>query len=121
MRLEEIINLYYNLHTLLDKEMKAVLAFKLTRIIKKLEEEVKLYEEQKNKILEKYCIEGEEFIKDGKVNAKPGEEQNLMNELNELINTNIDIELNKISIAELESLDTMTLDLMIKIEKIIEE
>lgn len=104
--------------------LPAVLAYKLTRILLQLENEINIFHKAREQLLNKYCQKDNngQFITDekGSILLQDGVEQNFNEEFNQLINTTIDLNVNKIKLNELEPLQ-LSLQQMTALMPYIEE
>lgn len=125
MKLNEVVELYSNMRDLATKEMKASLAFKFSRIIKSLENEIQNFEEQRQKLIDQYGEKDEngEVIsqEDGSIKIQKDREEEMIKEYQDLMNTELDLTFTKVTIDELDTIDGITPEKLIKLDSIIEE
>lgn len=134
LKINDVLNLEKEIRAIMVKEMSPRFSLKISRIYTKLDSEIKLYEEQRKKIINKYAIKDEngqpkEFVEKD-IN---GEEQKIIRwendkipevnkEYSELVNLEIEIDISKITMDDLEKEDIkLTPVNLINLEKIIEE
>ncbi len=120
MNYRNLTNSTEALSKLMEKELSFKTSRTLTKIIARIEEELKIYEEYKGKIQEKYIPldeEGEKIIEDG--SFKPTDIEAMYKELFELEETEVEIE-HRIDVNDLEDIKITTLELL-AIEYLLED
>lgn len=90
LKISEIKELVDGLNEIVQKEMNISLSFKVKRNAMKINDEVKIISEMRESIVEKYDLENAE------------EHNKALEELDELNNQEVDIELQMLSVSELE-------------------
>jgi len=90
----DIMAIRDDLHTLFTKEMPIQTSWKISKFISKLENEYNDFENARLKLLKKYVPEGEKKMPEDKMEP-------FKNELQKLLDIEIDIDINPISIDEL--------------------
>lgn len=133
MKMKDAI-MHYNALTrnpsIVDQALPSKLSYSISRNIKKLEEEVKNYNEERERICKRLAEkdgDGNPITKDGKYDLSKENKQILDNELDALLNTDIDVDIHTVEIdpildqcdaAEryhvLTARELMTLEFMIK-------
>lgn len=107
--ISELMNSTETLQKLAHKELKAKLAWSIARLLKAADAEIQSFNEARMNLIKKYGEKDEngELVTDEKGNCKilDDEIRNFTEELNELMNSKIEINANKIRIEELETLD----------------
>ena len=103
MKLFELVYAQPALNELFNKELKAVVAFKVSKLITKITAELKDYDTVRNGLVTKYGDKNES----GNVEIKPDTEamKNFLDELNPLLEKEINLDFEKISIAELGDIE----------------
>lgn len=94
MKIIQILEARPSLQKLAAQDLSMKTLYKVSKLLGKLDEELAFYNEQRNKILEKYCdIVDNQYI--------PREEnvQKLNEEMQELMNVDIDCEINEVVIG----------------------
>lgn len=115
VKISDLLNSTDTLQKLSQKDFKAKLAWTIARLLKAAEKEIQEFNETRMNLIKKYGEkdENDELITDDKGNCKIPEEvlEPFSNELNELINTEVEINANKINIALLEDIDFTPADM----------
>ncbi len=102
--------------------LTAVCAFSIAKNIKKIAAELEAYEETRKKLLEEKADKdekGKAIIEEGNYKLSPEATQEVLEEINQLQQNEIDLDLTKIQIEELNSADLtpqelFTVEFMIK-------
>lgn len=119
--LVESINIF---NKIVETELNGGLAFKIARIVREVEKEVKFFNEQRQKIIEEYVIRDEqgnyEMTEDGNFKVDPSRSDECIEQFNSLLSQVIEINAEKISASDLEKFTISTKELM-KISDFIEE
>lgn len=106
VKISELLNSTDTLQKLAQQDFKAKLAWSIARLLKAAEAEIQNFNETRMNLIRKYGEKDEngELVTDEKGNCKIGNEyiNNFSNELNELIDTEVEINANKIDIKLLE-------------------
>lgn len=104
MKMKDAI-MHYNALTrnpsIVDQALPSKLSYSISRNIKKLEEEVKNYNEERERICKRLAEkdgDGNPITKDGKYDLSKENKQILDNELNSLLNTDIDVDIHTVEI-----------------------
>ena len=109
LKLGELLNSVEVLQKLASKELKAKPAWQTSRILKAAEKEIQEFNDTRMKLINKYGEKDEqgELITDDNGNCKIIADDTIefSNQLNELINTEIEINSNKINIEDIENID----------------
>lgn len=108
VKISSLLNSTEALQKLAGADLKAKLAWQVARLLKAAEAELQSFNETRMTLIKKYGekdAEGE-LITDEKGNCKipPEVIDTFTTELNELINTEVEISVNKISIDDLENI-----------------
>lgn len=102
MKLKDIITHYNALaQGIIDQALPPKLSYAISRNVKKLEEEVKNYEDERKKICQRLAEkdgEGEPVIKDGKYDISEDNKKILDEELDTLLDTDIDVDIHTVDI-----------------------
>lgn len=110
VKLASIINSVEGLNNILKKELPVKAAYWLTKLSHKLESEIKQFTETRNRLIKKY---GEQKDNDWLVNPEDKEKyEKFKNEMEELLNTEVDIDINPIAIKQLGDVKISAIDMM---------
>ena len=124
IKLGEIMNSMDTMQKLANVSFKGKTAFQIARILKKLDEEIKTFNDTRSTLIQKYGVKDEngKLIVDEQGNCKLREDGvvDFNKELNELLNTTIEINANKLDVNSLDEGDFTPAD-MIALEPFIEE
>lgn len=105
----DILNGTEILQKLSNTELKAKLAWQVSRLLKAVDKEVQEFNETRMTVIKKYGEKDEngELVTDDKGNCKiiAEEVNNFTAELNELVTSEIEINANKIKIEDIENLN----------------
>ena len=117
VKISDLLNGAETLQKLSQKDFKAKLAWSIARLLKAAEAEIQSFNETRMNLIKK-CGEKDEngeLITDDKGNCKirPEEIDSFTKELNELINTEVEINANKINMNLLEDIDFTPADMAI--------
>lgn len=118
--LDEIITLVPILKELMNNSFDSSLSFKIGRLIRELDKELELFNESHMQIVKKYGVrdsQGEFIFENNQVKVTDIEKCNA--ELQELLNTNIEIYAEKISISAFDGIkitpsQAIVLDLIVE-------
>ena len=117
VQIADLINSTETLQKLAQKDFKAKLAWQVARLLKAAEKEIQDFNDTRLNLVKKYGEKDDtgELITDEKGNCKIVAEyvSDFTNELNELMNTEVEINANKIMIDQLENLDFTPSDMSI--------
>lgn len=115
VKISDLLNSTETLQKLSQKDFKAKLAWTISRLLKAAEKEIQEFNETRMTLIKKYGEKDEngELITDDKGNCKIENETltQFSTELNELINSEIELNANKIDIALLEDLEFTPADM----------
>lgn len=107
--INDLLNSVETLQKIAQKDFKAKLAWSIARLLKSAETEIQSFNETRMNLIKKYGEKDEngELITDEKNNCKIKTEDvdTFTEELNELINTEVEINANKIDFNLLENID----------------
>lgn len=124
VKISELLNSVETLQKLSQKDFKAKLAWQIARLLKSAENEIQSFNETRMDLIRKYGEKDENggLVTDEHGNCRIIESKvvNFNNELNELINSTVEINANKIGIDQLENLDFTPSEISI-LEPFIEE
>lgn len=124
LKMNDLLNSTETLQKLSQKELKAKLALSIARLLKEAEREMQNFNEVRMNLIKKYGEKDEngELITDEKGNCKILNDNtaDFSKELNDLIETEIEINANKLKLDDLETLDFTPSD-MVSLEPFIEE
>ena len=109
LKISDLLNSTEALQKLAGKELKAKLAWQVARVLKLAEKEIQDFNETRMNLIKKYGEKDEngELVTDENNNCKINNEfiNDFSNELNELIESEIEINANKIKIEDIENID----------------
>ena len=109
LKISDLLNSTEALQKLAGKELKAKLAWQVGHVLKLAEKEIQDFNETRMNLIKKYGEKDEngELVTDENNNCKINNEfiNDFSNELNELIESEIEINANKIKIEDIENLD----------------
>lgn len=124
MKNREIVAAYQNLNDIIGKQEKYPVRFSyaLTRNAKKLEECMKVFEEERNRLLDRYNVKDEngepQYKKDGKINIAKEYREEWETEMEELLDIEVEFTPQMIEVTDLpdtvEPVILLVLDFMIK-------
>ena len=109
LKVGELVNSTEALQKLSQKELKAKLAWQVSKLLKAADKELQEFNETRMNLIKKYGEKDEsgELITDDKGNCKipEGSTVEFSNELNDLVEAEIEISANKIKIDDLDNID----------------
>lgn len=115
--INDLINSTETLQKLAQKDFKAKLAWSIARLLKAAEAEIQSFNDTRMSLIKKYGEKDErgELITDDKGNCKIENDkiEVFTNELNELLNSAIEINANKIDFNLLENIDFTPSDISV--------
>lgn len=124
LKLNELLNATDALQTLSKKSLQARPAFQVVRLLKAADKEIQEFNEIRVKVVNQYGDKDEngELITDenGNCHIAPEHINEFNKELNDLLNTEIEINANMLSLGDLEELEFTPSDLAL-LEPFIEE
>lgn len=117
IKMSDLLNATETLQKLSQKELKARLALQISRLLKEGEREIQNFNEVRTNLINKYGEKDEngELVTDENKNCKILNDQIeiFSKELNELVDMEIEINANKIKIADLENMDFTPADMAV--------
>ena len=117
VKILDLVNSTETLQKLSQKDFKAKLAWSIARLLKAAEKEIQEFNDTRMNLIRKYGEKDEngELITDDKGNCKIDNSvlNEFSNELNDLMNTEVEINANKIDIELLENLEFTPSDMAI--------
>ena len=122
-KIAEVLDLNRTINELADMKLNTILAYKIARIRKKLQEEVTTIEENRTQLIMPYIKKDENnepIIDNGIYEVIEETRKELTDKLNEFFGTEIKIELPTLQLKELESIE-LTPKQIEALMKIIEE
>ena len=122
-KIVEVLDLNKAINELADMKLNTILAYKIARIRKKLQEEVTTIEENRTQLIMPYIKKDENnepIIDNGIYEVIEGTRKELTDKLNEFFGTVIKVELPTLQLKELESIE-LTPKQIEALMKIIEE
>jgi len=124
VRLRNIIDGTEVLRKLAGQPLKGRTAFQVSKILKKLEEELNLFNSTRVELIKKYSKvdENNQIIQDenGNVQLQEDKLNDFNNEIAELLNTPIEINSGKIKLVDIEDINFTPAEMM-ALEELIEE
>ena len=124
VRLRNIIDGTEVLRKLAGQPLKGRTAFQVSKILKKLEEELNLFNSTRVELIKKYSKvdENNQIIQDenGNVQLQEDKLNDFNNEIAELLNTQIEINSGKIKLVDIEDINFTPAEMM-ALEELIEE
>lgn len=109
LKISDLLNSTEVLQKLASKELKAKLAWQVSRVLKAAEKEMQDFNEARMNLIKKYGEKDNngEIITDDNGNCKilPTSTEVFSNELNELIGSEIEINANRIKIEDIENIN----------------
>ena len=124
VKISDLVNSTETLQKLAKKDFKAKLAWSIARLLKSAETEIQGFNEARVNLIRKYGEKDEsnELITDEKGNCKiiPEEIENFSKELNELMDSEVEINGSKLKMDLLEDVDFTPSDMAV-LEPFIEE
>lgn len=123
VQVKDIVNSTEIFSALSQKKLNMRMAYQLAKIIKEVQKEFELFQETRMKLINEYAErdEGGQLKVDENNNFTIPKEkiQDFQKELNELLETQVELQINKINLDELEDVKFTPMEL-IKIEKFVE-
>lgn len=123
VQVKDIVNSAEIFSTLSQKKLNMRMAYQLAKIIKEVQKEFELFQETRMKLINEYAErdeDGQLKVDENNNFTIPKEKiQDFQKELNELLETQVELQINKINLDELENVEFTPMEL-IKIEKFIE-
>ena len=124
VKLEEIVNGAEALKVLANKSLKGKTAYRVSRLLRELEKEFSLFNDTRGELIKKYGEKDEngelKVNENSEYTIAPENIQAFYNEINEILGNEVEINGNKIPLAEIGELD-FTPNEMIALEPFIEE
>ena len=117
MKIIQVVNALPSLQKLAGQDMSIQKLYKISKLLGNLDKEIAFYNEQRSRILSQYCdIEGNQYVPKAEFATK------LNAELDELLNTEIECDINEVVIGTNEDVrlsynDLMALQNFVRIEE----
>jgi hypothetical protein len=108
VKLVEVYNSVSVMNKILDAELPASVAFKLTKLLKSLNDEIKSIEDQRVKLVSKHGQKDE----NGSVSVSESNKEEFIKEFSELLSTEIEIEWEPVSVEKFDGLNLSANDLL---------
>ena len=122
--LNDILNATETFQTIMQQSFKGSLAFKIARLARELNKEMDTFNEQRRKLLEKYCVRDEDGnlkqLENGNVQVIPEKIPEFNEEFNSLLATEVEINADKLPMDQIDNFD-ITPQQMLNIEMFFEE
>lgn len=114
---EQIINDSNKLRAISEKQLPIKVSYALAKNIGKIESELKVYNKERNKLLDQYATKDKKgefkFDKEGQVIFKDGCKEKWDKDINELLEIENEIDIHKFNINELEGYSISPGELMV--------
>jgi len=120
LKLGEIRLLIEGLRKIVDKPLPVKTAYRLSKIIRIVNDEFTDFETARGKLVRKHSKEGEEEGSPAEVKVDPEKQQQFFEEFNTLLGEEIEIDINLISLEDLGDISLTAAD-MFSLQKIIKE
>ena len=122
--LNALMNSVEVMNDLIQKKMKIKVAYKIARLAREIQKEIELFESTRHTLIEKYGIKNEngELVEDknGGYPIQKEKKDEFLKETNELLNSKISLNVDKLSLKDLEEAE-LTPQQIIKLIDFIEE
>lgn len=107
MKMRQVIDALPSLQKLAGQDLSIKKLYKISVLLGNLDREVAFYSAQRNKILSQYCdVVGNQFV------PRKEDEEKLAQEMNELLDTDIECEINEVVIGDNENIKLSYNDLI---------
>lgn len=116
MKIIQVVNALPSLQKLAGQDMSIKKIYKISKLLGNLENEIAFYNEQRNKILSKYCdVVGNQYV------PRKEDEAKLNAELGELLDTEVECDIKEVVIGDDENIrlsynDVVALENFVRIE-----
>lgn len=123
VKLSTIITSADVLQYLSNSAIKGRTAYKVAKILKRVDEEFALFNDARNSLINEYAIKGEDgtpTITEGNYNILPERVNDFNNEITKLMDTDVHMDVEKLRLEEIENID-FTPQQMLLITDFIEE
>lgn len=115
LKLMQIINAKDSLVELSQKDLAVMASYRVAKILKKIDPEIAIYEDERIKLIRKYGEESEP----GRLQVKQENIPEYVKELETLVQQEVDIDIQKVKISEIGNIDIkpavlINLDFMIE-------
>jgi len=121
--IEEILNAIPALKMLKEQPVNGIIAFKIARILREVNKEVELFEQERQKLIEAFCYRdenGRPIIKDNNIKIDPKFINEFNNKIKEMLTNEIEINATQLPLNILENV-TLTAEQVFSLEKFFEE
>lgn len=109
LTINDLLNVIPILRELANKPFKGAITFKIARLIRELNKEATLFEESRRVLIEKYGVRKEdgsfEVLEDGTIKLQEDQIQECSEEMNTLLNTEIEINADKIPAETFDNIE----------------
>ena len=109
LTINDLLNVIPILRELANKPFKGAITFKIARLIRELNKEATLFEESRRTLIEKYGVRKEdgsfEVLEDGTIKLREDQIQECSEEMNTLLNTEIEINADKIPAETFDNIE----------------
>lgn len=105
MELKDLVNAKDGLIKIFNAELPIKISYKLSKLVKDLNEELNFFEEKRKKLIEKF---GEK--KGDKIEVKQENLELFTNEMNELLKLKVEFKFEKIQLNEIENVKLSSLE-----------
>lgn len=114
--LNNIVNATDTFSKIMQQSFKGSLAFKIARLVRELKKELDTFNEERRKLLDKYCVKDEngefEVLENGNIKLIPETVNEFNNELDTLMNTEIEINADKLPMDSIDDFDITPQEMM---------
>ena len=114
--LNNIVNATDTFSKIMQQSFKGSLAFKIARLVRELKKELDTFNEERRKLLDKYCVNDEngefEILENGNIKLIPETVNEFNNELDILMNTEIEINADKLPMDSIDDFDITPQEMM---------
>lgn len=107
MKFKQVIDALPSLQKLAGQDLSIKKLYKISKLLGNLENEIAFYNEQRNKILARYCdVVGNQYV------PRAENEAQLSAEMNELLDTDIECEIKEVVLSDNENIKLSYNDLV---------
>lgn len=115
LTLQEMVNNFSLMNALMNKSLKAKTAYKIARIARELEKEYKLFDEARVNLINTYGKkeDGQLVEENGNYLIDENQIEDYNKAANDLLNTTIELNLEKLDIEELDGIELTPQDIIV--------
>lgn len=122
--LDDILTASNTFSAIMQQSFKGSLAFKIARLARELNKEMETFNEERQKLLQRYCIKDEhgqlEQDENGNVKVAPDKINDFTDEINALLKTEVEVNADKLPMNAMDEFD-ITPQQMLNLEIFFEE